>query len=145
MQLEAVAGDQTGKKDFNWYIFIDCTLRAILQLEEKKMEEWTLREICEHTGVSRRAIQGYEKAELVSAKGKNDRGYLMYGNKEEERIRLIKLLQQLGLSLSEIKQIIDQPKHILKEALEKRVEVLTDKKAEIDVLIGKAYQLIEEL
>lgn len=66
MQLEAVAGDQTGKKDFNWYIFIDCTLRAILQLEEKKMEEWTLREICEHTGVSRRAIQGYEKAELVS-------------------------------------------------------------------------------
>ena len=109
------------------------------------MDKWTLREISDHTGASRRAIQGYEKAGLVHAKERNDRGYLLYGSKEEERIRLIKLLQQLGFSIAVIKNMIDAPKHILKEAVAKQVEVLQDRKAEIDILIQKAYQLIEEI
>ena len=41
------------------------------------MEDKTLHEVCEAFGVSRRAIQGYEKAGLVSASGKNERGYLL--------------------------------------------------------------------
>lgn len=35
------------------------------------MEEKTLHEVCEIYGVSRRAIQGYEKAGLVSASGRS--------------------------------------------------------------------------
>lgn len=35
------------------------------------MKEMTLREVCESANVSRRAVQGYEKAGLVSASGKN--------------------------------------------------------------------------
>lgn len=34
------------------------------------MSEITLREVCEKLGVSRRAVQGYEKAGLVTASGK---------------------------------------------------------------------------
>lgn len=109
------------------------------------MSKWTLREICKHTGVSRRAIQGYEKAGLVTAVEKNERGYLMYGTKEEERIQLIRLFQRLGFTITEITQIIDAPKSVLREALENQVEKLQEKKREIDVLIGRAYQLIEVL
>ena len=42
------------------------------------MEEMTLREICLSIGVSRRAVQGYEKAKLVSDTGKTKRGHLLY-------------------------------------------------------------------
>lgn len=34
----------------------------------------TLREVCNKTGVSRRAIQGYEKVGLVLSSGKNKYG-----------------------------------------------------------------------
>lgn len=52
----------------------------------------TLRELCEHTGVSRRAIQGYEKAGLMTAAIKNERGYLLYDSNAQDRVRMIRLL-----------------------------------------------------
>lgn len=105
----------------------------------------TLREICELTDVSRRAIQGYEKAKLVSAVDRNERGYLLYDEKSKERIELIRLFQQLGFTIKEIQMIIDAPEGALKAALEARVEKLNEEKLEIDVLIEKAYRLIENL
>ena len=46
------------------------------------MAEMTLRELCDSLGVSRRAVQGYEKAGLVSPEGKNERGYLLYSGEK---------------------------------------------------------------
>ena len=109
------------------------------------MKDMTLREVCDAVDVSRRAIQGYEKAGLVSASGKNGRGYLLYDVKSQERIRQIKLFQQLGFSIKEIKDIIDAPNHVLKAALEDQVEKLKEKGENIEVLIMKAYELIEML
>lgn len=105
----------------------------------------TLREMCELTGVSRRAIQGYEKAGLASSVGRNEKGYLLYDVKAKERIQLIKLFQQLGFTIKKIQMVIDSTKEEKKAAIEEHVEKLSEKKAEIDVLIEKAYQLIENL
>lgn len=69
----------------------------------------TLREICETLGVSRRALQGYEKAGLVTATGRNKYGHLLYDNAAETRIAQIKFYQQLGFSIKEITVIIDAP------------------------------------
>lgn len=51
----------------------------------------TLQEICNELGVTRRAVQGYEKANLVSRVGKNKYGYLLFGDAERDRIKRIKL------------------------------------------------------
>lgn len=107
--------------------------------------EMTLREVCDSVQVSRRAVQGYEKAGLVSASGKNRYGYLIYDSHAQERIRQIKLFQQLGFTIKEIKDIIDAPNHVLKAALEERVEKLKEKREHLDILIGMAYELIETL
>lgn len=48
------------------------------------------REICETLGVSRRALQGYEKAGLVTASGRNKYGHLLYDKDAEMRIAQIK-------------------------------------------------------
>lgn len=109
------------------------------------MKDMTLREVCDSVGVSRRAVQGYEKAGLVFASGKNERGYLLYDASSQERIRQIKLFQQLGFTRKEIKDIIDAPNHILKAALEERIEKLEEKSMHIEMLIDKAYELIEKL
>ena len=62
-----------------------------------------LREICRMTGVTRRAIQSYEKEGLVMPCGKNKYGYLLYSSTTIDRIKEIKLYQERGFSHKEIK------------------------------------------
>ena len=81
------------------------------------MEDMTLREVCTALGVSRRAVQGYENESLVTATGKNNRGYLLYNSEAQERIKKIKLYQDMGFSLKQIKEIIDDSGSVLRNAL----------------------------
>ncbi len=105
----------------------------------------TLREICETLAISRRAIQGYEKAGLVVATGRNKYGHLLYDDAAKSRIEKIKFYQQLGVTIKEITIIIDAPNVVIKEALERQVQKLRKKKTEIDELIEKANQMIVRL
>ena len=126
---------------------VDCTLRAILGLMigGRDVNYMTLREVCDEVEVSRRAIQGYEKAGLVSATTRNRRGYLLYDVESRESIKQIKLFQELGFSVKEITEIIDAPKEVLKEALIIKIGMLRKKGEKIEVLIIKANELIERL
>ena len=88
------------------------------------MSEISLREVCEIYNVSRRAVQGYEKAGLVSPTGKNKYGYLLYDDAARKRIAKIKQYRDMGFQLKEIKELIDAPNEILKGALLQRKEGL---------------------
>ncbi|MBQ9991543.1 MAG: MerR family transcriptional regulator [Lachnospiraceae bacterium] len=105
----------------------------------------TLQEIHHLLGVSRRAVQGYEKLGLVAASGKNKYGYLLYGEDEVKRIDTIKKYQQFGFKLKEIKVLIDAPDQIVKEALERRVEQLREEQVKLKALMIEAEVLIEKL
>ena len=105
----------------------------------------TLREICETLGVSRRTLQGYEKAGLVVATGRNKYGHLLYDEKARKRIAEIKFYQQLGFSIKEISDIIDASNVVVKNALERQVQKLVEEKNQIDYLIERANQIITKL
>lgn len=105
----------------------------------------TIREICNAFGVSRRAIQGYEKAGLISASGKNEYGHLLYDETAQERIKRIKFFQQTGFTIKEIVSIMDAPDDILKPALEKRLHKLIEEKKNIELVVDQIYELIERL
>ncbi len=104
-----------------------------------------LREICREFEISRRTVQGYEKAGLVSASGRNKYGHLLYDENAIQRIAKIKFYQQLGFSLKEITEIIDAPDAVLKAKLENQVETLNKEKEEMQELIEKAEQMIKAL
>ena len=107
--------------------------------------EKSLREVCEMLNISRRAVQGYENAGLVSASGRNDRGYLLYDETAQKRIEKIRMYQELGFSVKEIVQIIDAPSNILKDALIRKLDELQKRKEELEEIIKSAYKLIEQL
>ena len=104
----------------------------------------TLREICNILEVTRRAVQGYEKAGLVTPSERNKYGYLLYNEIEQERIKKIKLYQQFGFKLKEIKDLIDAPEYVVKEAVERQVNKLRSEITRISTLIDRAEGLIEE-
>lgn len=105
----------------------------------------TLREICETLEVSRRAVQGYEKAGLVAATDRNKYGHLIYDDTAKLRIEQIKFYQQLGFTIKEITVIVDAPNAVIKAALEHQIQKLINEKTEIDELIEKANQMIIRL
>ena len=51
------------------------------------MKAFTLKQTCEMTGASRRAVQGYEKLGIVSASGRNKYGHLIYDEMALDRKR----------------------------------------------------------
>jgi DNA-binding transcriptional MerR regulator len=104
----------------------------------------TLREICNILEVTRRAVQGYEKAGLVTPSERNKYGYLLYNEIEQERIKKIKLYQQFGFKLKEIKDLIDAPEYVVKEAVERQVSKLRSEITRLSTLIDMAEGLIEE-
>lgn len=108
------------------------------------MNAMTLREVCDTFGVSRRAIQGYEKVGLITPSGKNERGYLLYDGKAQARIKQIRLFQRIGFSLKEIGEIIDADDCVRNMALERQLGRLREEEKNIEVLIEEIYRLIEK-
>lgn len=109
------------------------------------MSTKTLREVCKEVGVTRRAVQGYEKVGLVSATSRNERGYLLYDEEAEEKIKKIKLFQEMGFTIREISELDSAPNHVLKAALEVRVEKLRAEHGRVNDMIGVALEMIRKL
>lgn len=108
------------------------------------MLEKTLREVCAAAKVSRRAVQGYEKAGLVAATGHNDRGHLLYDESALRRIVKIKMYQEFGFTVKEIVKIIDAPCGVRRLALEERVVELIAERERLDTAITRVYELLLE-
>ncbi|MBU5431714.1 MerR family transcriptional regulator [Intestinimonas sp. MSJ-38] len=107
--------------------------------------EKTLRQVCTELKVSRRAVQGYEKAGLVAASGKNKYGYLLYGEPERERIRLVRFYQQLGFRLKEIKELLDADGPVRKATLQAKAAELEKEDIHLRELIRQAKEYIAAL
>ena len=82
----------------------------------------TLSEIHKKLGISRKAIQGYEKHGLVSPCGKDKYGHLIYDEKTVERIVKIRFYQKLGFSVHEVKELFYQDENQLKTVLNNKKE-----------------------
>lgn len=105
----------------------------------------TLHELCDTVGVSRRAVQGYEKEGLVQASDRNKYGHLLYDEKVQIRIAQIKLYQQFGFRIKEIKVLLDAPGGVVKEALEHQVVHMKEEQVKIEALIKRAHELIDAI
>lgn len=108
------------------------------------MQSATLREVCAKYKVSRRAVQGYEKAGIVKPTGKNKMGYLLYDTATQERIGMIRMYQDIGFSIREIKEIIDAPKTSAIPILENQLKKLKGERSRIEGRIEMLYDLIQK-
>lgn len=109
------------------------------------MDDLLLRELCRLTGVTRRAVQGYEKEGLVSPSGKNKYGYLLYNSITIERIKEIKLYQERGFSLKEIKSFEDLSREEYKFRLIKKIIELRRKQSYLETVICEIQKIISSI
>ena len=107
--------------------------------------EKTLREVCDEVKVTRRAVQGYEKAGLVTPSGHNERGYLLYDEIARARIEQIKIYQDMGFTIKEIANSIDGPRENLKQTLNQKVLKLQEEREHLEKMICLAEEMLSRL
>ena len=98
----------------------------------------TLKEVCFEYGVTRRAVQGYEKNGLVAPTGRTARGYNLYDCEAQARILLIKRLQKFGFSLREVGEFLNGER-------EDKRRMLNDKLCGLEAAIERAEESIKEI
>ncbi len=67
----------------------------------------TISELAGTLGLRADTLRYYERIGLLHPTGRSTAGYRLYGEASAERLRFIKGLQQMGLRLSDIKQLLD--------------------------------------
>lgn len=73
----------------------------------KNMENFTISQIANRSGLTPRAIRLYERHGLISEAARNESGYRTYDDYDIKVLRFIHLARELDLSLDEIKRILD--------------------------------------
>lgn len=104
----------------------------------------TLKEVCKNLGVTRRAVQGYEKAELVSSVGKNKYGYLLYDEAAIEKIRSIKMYQDFGFTIKEIKMLLTASDELYVRMMKERITAMKIELTMLERNIQIAENCIQE-
>ena len=108
------------------------------------MKNYTLRELCETCGVTRRAVQGYEDHGLISPCGKTERCYLLYDSSAVEKAIKIKSLQNYGFTVKEIKLYLSSDNFTKKSMLKQKLEKLKRNKAQMISYIKEIEILINQ-
>lgn len=105
----------------------------------------TLRQLCAKLEISRRTLQGYEKAGLVKASGRNKYGHLLYDEETQKTIAEIRLYQKMGFPVKQINTIRSQSSQFTVKQLKEKIIALNAEKQEIDSLIKEAQKLIQKI
>jgi DNA-binding transcriptional MerR regulator len=72
-------------------------------------------------------------------------GYRIYGESEAGILRQILFYRELGVSLGEIKKLLDDPDHDKEKSLQEHLNALVQKKARIETLIDNVGMTIQSL
>ena len=102
-----------------------------MQLEEKERAEYSISELAREFEVTPRAIRFYEDQGLISPRREGQRR--VYAPRDRTRLKLTLRGKRLGLSLSEIRELIDmyEPGRDERPQLERFLSVLESHKKDL--------------
>lgn len=114
-------------------------------------ETYTITDLAREFGITTRAIRFYEDHGLLAPRrvGRNR----VYGSRDRVRLKLTLRGKRLGLSLSEIRELLDMydatkgekaQLHRFLEVLEKRRAILEQQREDIEAVLGEIAQLEEQ-
>lgn len=104
--------------------------------------EYTVIKLSRLAGVSTRTLRYYDEINLLSPSRINSSGYRIYGPHEVNRLQQILFYRELGVSLLDIKDILESPSFQSMNALKEHHEKLLDKREQINSLIANVEKTI---
>jgi DNA-binding transcriptional MerR regulator len=106
---------------------------------------YTVGNLAKISGVSVRTLHHYDSIELLKPESTQPNGYRVYGKKSLLRLQQILLYKELGLELSQIKEILDNPGFDELKALSTHKEKLLGKIERLQAIVATVDDTIEHL
>ncbi|WP_026674084.1 MerR family transcriptional regulator [Alkalihalobacterium bogoriense] len=102
-----------------------------------------VKEVANLVGISVRALHHYDEIGLLSPKVKSEKGYRLYSDNDLEKLQQILSFKELGFSLKQIKEIVNDPSFNRDEALQRQKRMLVEKRNRIDTMIETIEKTIQ--
>ena len=115
--------------------------------------ELTIGELAKELHLNTKTIRYYEEIGLIPDARRSESGYRLYSTHEVERLRLVKRAKLLGLSLAEIKQLVEYVvdgrcstlEHHLLTLVETKLGEIDQKVHELSIFRGELMQYRNDL
>ena len=104
--------------------------------------EYSTQRLAERAGVTTRTLRWYDKLGLLRPSRIAESGYRFYGPAEVDRLQQILFYRALGVELSRIKEILDDPSFDRLQALRSHLSELQRKEREIQGIINAVKETI---
>lgn len=106
----------------------------------------TVKQVAERVGLPSRTVRYYDRIGLVAAEERTAAGYRVYSPEEEGKLRFVRQAKALGLSLEEIRGLIEAAERgCCGQVMPELDRILEDKVAEIDTRIAELSALRDRL
>ena len=102
----------------------------------------TVKEVSNLTGISVRALHYYDSIGLLQPTQVTDAGYRLYDDAALEKLYMILVFRELGLSLKEIANILHAPDFDRNRILEKQIQLMQQKVSKLQNRIALAKGIL---
>lgn len=106
--------------------------------------EYTVKQLAVLSGISVRTLHHYHQIGLLIPVRFSDAGYRLYGPTEVDRLQQILFYRELGLALSEISALLDDPNFDRKAALQNHLSALKAQQTRLNALILTVEKTIQQ-
>lgn len=103
----------------------------------------TVKEISEITGISIRTLRYYDEIGLLKPTQLTEANYRLYDNKALEKLQEIMFFKEVGMSLDDIKKILEDPDYDRKQALSNQKVLLERKRNRLNGIIELIDDIME--
>jgi DNA-binding transcriptional MerR regulator len=104
----------------------------------------TVNEVSKLSGVSRRALQYYDEIGLLPPSTVKESGYRQYDDESLRRLWGILFYKELGVSLDDIRLLLDKPKKMEKEIMRQHKQILLAKQSQLQKMALSVDRLLND-
>lgn len=118
-------------------------------------EHYQIGEVADEVGLSLRTIRYYEEIGLVEPSGRTEGGFRLYTDSDVERLRLVKALKPVGMSLETMADLLetadlvagseDGSRSDAEERLADVVNIAVDRCNELEARLKEARRVLKRL
>ena len=102
----------------------------------------TVKEVSKLTGVSIRTLHHYDTIELLKPTKVTEAGYRLYDDTALEKLYMILMFRELGLSLKQIADILNAPDFDRNRSLEKQIKLMQERVCKLQDRIALAKGIL---
>ncbi|MDO5425991.1 MAG: MerR family transcriptional regulator [Eubacteriales bacterium] len=107
--------------------------------------DYTVKQLARLSGVTTRTLRYYDEIGLLKPERTAENGYRIYGQAQVDLLQQILFYRELGMSLGDIREILDSGDFDRERALESHLEALLQKKEQVEMLIENVSKTLSAM